>query len=255
MTMADDSWNDPLPRLAPEVRAFAHEQFVLGEDLRRLAAVRRAGAAEAVIFYAARILEVLAAAALHAVPLPPTANLFGNLDLLERYNLIPTATRYGAHALRREGNAVRHVGRPVTGDDADLSVGFTHVVLRWYFCTYPPGPKLRAITDGDAAVDRANDFRELLAALGEEAADVAALADRYLADDLGRFSRTPVLPAVLAERLLDHADYPRARAVLDRAGRTWPDDLRLHQLDGLHLSRTGRLDEAIGRLEALDKSS
>jgi tetratricopeptide (TPR) repeat protein len=253
--MGDDSWDDPLRRLAPEVRAFSHERFVLGDDLQRLAAVRKAGAPEAVILYAARILEVLAAAALHAVRLPPTANLFGNLDLLERYNLIPAATRHGAHALRRQGNAVRHVGRLVTHDDADLSVGFTHVVLRWYFCTHPRGPKLRALTDKGFAIDSDGDYRELLAALGHDDADVAALADRYLADDLGRFARTPVLPAVLVERLLDRNDGPRARSVLDRASRIWPEDLRLRQLDGLHLSRSGWLDEAIERLETLEKSS
>jgi tetratricopeptide (TPR) repeat protein len=255
--MSDDFWDDPLPRLAPEIRAFAHEQFVLGDDLDRLASVRGVGAVEAVIFYSARILEVLAAAALHSVHLPPTANLFGNLDLLERYNLIPTATRHGAHALRRQGNAVRHIDRTVTPHDADLSVGFTHVVLYWYFCSYPPGPRLRSLshTATETAFPEHGDFREILAALGHDDADVAVLTDRYLDNGLGRFDRTPVLPAVLAERLLERGDFSHARAVLDTAARSFPEDLRLRQLDGLHLSRTGRLDEAIDRLEALDKSS
>jgi tetratricopeptide (TPR) repeat protein len=255
--MPADLWDDPLPQLAPEIRAFVHQQFVLGDDLHRLTAVRRVGAVEAVIFYSARILEVLAAAALHSVRLPPTANLFGNLDLLERYNLIPAATRHGAHALRRQGNAVRHIGRAVTSHDADLSVGFTHVVLHWYFCAYPPGPKLRSIshTETKLVLPTEGDFREILSALGHDDADVAALAERYLARELGRFGRTPVLPAVLAERLLDRCDHSRARAVLDAAGRSFPEDLRLRQLDGLCLSRTGRLDEAIERMEALDKVS
>jgi tetratricopeptide (TPR) repeat protein len=255
--MADDFWDDPLPRLAPEVRGFAHEQFLLRDDLHRLAAVRRAGAVEAVIFYAARILEVLAASALRTVRLPPTANLFGNLDLLEQYNLIPAATRYGAHALRRQGNAVRHIGRSVTVDDADLSVGFAHVVLQWYFCTYPPGPQLRSLGDAGTVSTLTSDcdFRGLLAALGHNEADIAALTDLFLADELGRFARTPVLPAVLAERLLDFGDLTRARSVLDLAGRTFPDDLRLGQLDGLYLSRTGQLQAAIERLEALSDLS
>ncbi len=69
-----------------------------GSDLRSLVEVRRAAAWEAVVFYAARILEVLTAEALEAVELPADPNSFHNLDLLQQYNLIPTTTRYWAHA-------------------------------------------------------------------------------------------------------------------------------------------------------------
>jgi tetratricopeptide (TPR) repeat protein len=228
----------------------------LANDLRQLLTVRQIGASEAVIFYAARILEVLSAAALHAVNMPPTANLFGNLDLLERYNLIPAATRYGAHALRRQGNEVRHVGRVVTLADADIAIGFVQVVLHWFFCALPHGHKLPALTaDGmPLGVSRVGDFHALLAALGHDDADVARLADQILAVGDITFKQTPVIAAVLAERLLDRKEFPRAWLVLEQAARAFPDDVRLRQLTGLYLSRTGRLDEAIQCLEALDRT-
>ncbi len=254
--MTDDAWDDLHPRLAPEVREFTRAQFLLSNDLRRLLDVRRTGAAEATIFYAARILEVLAVEALHAVKLPPVSSLFGNLDLLERYNLLPAATRYGAHALRRQGNEVRHVDRVVTATDADLAVGFVQVVLHWFFCALPPGPKLPALTSDrrPLGVSREGDLHEVLTAMGHDDADVVALADRCLASGPASFIQTPVVPAVLAERLLDRKEHARAWAVLDQAGRIFPDDLRLRQLTGLYLSRTGRLDEAVECLEALDKA-
>ena len=50
----------PLSRLMPEVLTFATPSFELRNDLERLLDVREAGANEAVIFYASRILEALA---------------------------------------------------------------------------------------------------------------------------------------------------------------------------------------------------
>jgi tetratricopeptide (TPR) repeat protein len=253
--MADDPWDDLCSRLAPEVRTFARAQFELAHDLRRLLDVRRVGAAEAAIFYAARILEVLAGAALHAVNMPPTSNLFGNLDLLERYNLIPAAARYGAHALRRQGNEVRHLGRAATSADAELAIGFAQVVLHWFFCALPLGHQLPALTDDGLplGMSRDEDFQDLLAALGHDGADVVKLADRCLAAGEAAFTWTPIIPAILVERLLDRKECGRAWAVLEQAGRVFPDDLRLRQLMGLYFSRTGRLDEAVRCLEALDK--
>ena len=116
--------SSPLERLVPEVREYETDQFHLGEDLEHLARVHQAGAPEAVIFYCARILDVLAAAALDAVLLEPSPNVFSNLDTLQQYNLIPTATRYWAHALRRTGNRVRHILGRVKPADAELAVLF-----------------------------------------------------------------------------------------------------------------------------------
>jgi tetratricopeptide (TPR) repeat protein len=64
--------------------------------------------------------------------------------------------------------------------------------------------------------------------------------------------RSPALPAALAEQLLEQRRNADARKVLDVAQSRFQHDLRLRQLEGLCLSREGRLDEAQAILEALD---
>src|SRR5437016_2116293 len=93
-----------LKRLMPAVAEYETEHFHLHEDLEHLDRVRRVGAPEAAVLYCARILEALAMAALRTVGLEPSPNVFSNLDTLQQYNLLPTATCYWAHALRRTGN-------------------------------------------------------------------------------------------------------------------------------------------------------
>ena len=150
--MENHPQDDVLSRLAPEVRDYALPHFVLGDDLRSLIEVGRAAAWEAVVLYAARILEVLTAEALVAVELPANPNSFHNLDLLEQYNLMPTTTRYWAHALRRLGNDVRHIDRRITGDDAELAIGFVERVLHWFFCGFAHGQRLPSLTkDGSGS--------------------------------------------------------------------------------------------------------
>ena len=194
---------------------------MLNHDLQCLAQVRGAGATEATIFYAARILEMLAAAALDALNLPASRNLFANLNVLERYNLIPTATRYRAHALRRQGNDVRHICRAITFTDADLAIGFVQVVLHWFFCHFPMGPRLAALGDKQLSIDQElapASHETLLAALGSDDADVDAWAELCLASGDTMLTYTPVVPAVLVERLLDREDY----AHMGRSRKGWP---------------------------------
>src|SRR5437764_15081333 len=99
--MTTAAWSTYLERLDPAVAGWSTPQFVLRDNLERLGRVHGVDAPEATIFYAARILEALAAAALGTVGLEPSSNVFSNLDALQQFNLIPTSTRYWAHALRR----------------------------------------------------------------------------------------------------------------------------------------------------------
>src|SRR5262245_24268811 len=117
--MTQASLEGVLARLAAAVHNYRTDQFNLAEDLDRLERVRHVTAPEAVVLYCARILEALAACALRAMSLEPSTKVFSNLDTLQQYNLIPAATRCWAHALRRAGNAARHVLRRIGDDDAE----------------------------------------------------------------------------------------------------------------------------------------
>src|SRR5438105_957992 len=134
--MTADPADHPVAALAPEVQDYATGSFSLRDDLDRLHRVRRAEAPEAAVLYCARILEVLAAAALEAVELPAGPNVFDNLDALQQYNLIQATTLSWAHALRRLGNVVRHIQRRVELEDVDLSVLFVERWLEWFFCRF-----------------------------------------------------------------------------------------------------------------------
>jgi tetratricopeptide (TPR) repeat protein len=255
--MADSSWSDPLPRLVPEVQRYASAQFVLINDLTHLLQAQRADIPEAVILYAARILEVLSAQALQALGLPAGTNPFGNLVLLQQYNLLPTVTGYWAHALRRLGNAVRHIHRVMTGHDADLAAASAERVLHWFFCTLPCGSKLPALTRDREPLGAGRD-RDLLTMLGlldREETDLGALAEQYLAGRHLSFFQTPVVPAVLAEKLLDRKEHAHAGRVLAKAIQGFGEDLRLRQLLALYWSRVGDVEEAVRCLETLHASA
>jgi tetratricopeptide (TPR) repeat protein len=63
---------------------------------------------------------------------------------------------------------------------------------------------------------------------------------------------SPILAAVLAEKLLDSDRSAEAQVVLSAALEVFPDDIRLRQLQGLLWSRAGRLEEACSWLEAIE---
>src|ERR1700722_19081904 len=148
MTPAPGAPEEPtaVERLDPAVLDYTSDHFHLADDLRHLDRVQKAGAPEGTIFYSARILEVLAADAVKIAGLPSSAVVLSNLILLEQFSLIPTTTRYWAHALRRLGNTVRHLHRRVTADDANVALEFTERVVRWFFCRLDDGRRLAKIT-------------------------------------------------------------------------------------------------------------
>lgn len=251
--MAKSPSGNPLARLVPEVLQFTSSPFVLRDDLTSLLKVHRARVPEAVIFYGARILEVLTAVALQSVQLPADANPFGNLDLLQQYDLISTATRYWAHALRRLGNDVRHIQRQVVVEEADLAVSFVEDLLGWFFCRLPHGLRLPALTqDGKplGASGRVN-LQAMIALLDQEDADTAALLELWGEGRNRLFLKTPALAAVLAEKLLDCQQPQQALLVLESARKTFGEDQRLCQLLGLYWSRTGELSRAVALLEPI----
>jgi tetratricopeptide (TPR) repeat protein len=251
--MTDDPKPCPLDRLVPAVAGYATDWFQLADDLDRLERVRRVGALEAVVLYCARVLESLAADAVATVDLQPSPNVFANLDTLECLNLIPTATRYWAHALRRLGNQVRHIRCRVAAEDVELGVLFLERWLDWFFRGFRYGLRLEALTL-DAmplSLSAHAESGKLLQLLETDEADLAAVAERMDPKLGGELPITPTLPAVLAERLMDRGEHKVAEALLEAALKRFPDDFRLRQLQGLYFSRTGRLQEAVAWLKPL----
>ncbi len=236
------------------VLEYTSAHFKLGDDLRHLDRVQQVGAPEGTIFYRARILEVLAADALKVAGLPASAVVLSNLILLEQFSLIPTTTRYWAHALRRLGNAVRHLHRRVTPNDANVALEFTERLLQWFFCRFDDGRRLSRITADGGPVwhDTNPGLHALMEAFDAPRFDPLVVAERIEATEV--LMMTPALPAVLAEILLDHDECVAAEAVLCRALTLFPTDVRLQQLMGLYHSRTGNLDAGLSFLEPLYES-
>jgi tetratricopeptide (TPR) repeat protein len=251
--MTWDPPHSPLERLVPAVAEYATEQFHLQEDLERLDKVRRVDAPEAVILYCARILEALAAAALRTLKLEPSPNVFANLDALQQYNLLPTATRHWAHALRRAGNLVRHIRSRVRPGDAELAVLFVERWLDWFFRSFRYGHQLPSLTrDGEPlGLSASASLRALLGALEDLDRNLPTVLQHVQAGLSGDLLQTPALPAALAEMLLDSGRYADARTVLAAALKVFPDDLRLRLFLGLYWSRTGNLEESLHWLEPL----
>jgi tetratricopeptide (TPR) repeat protein len=239
-------------RLRPPVLNYVAGPFQLRDDLERLTRVRRAAAPEAVVLYCARILEALAADALRTVSLEPSANVFSNLDTLQQYNLMPTTTRYWAHALRRTGNQVRHVLERIEQQDAELALLFTERWLQWFFHDFRHGLQENLTHDGEPLdLGSRAKLRQLLAALENLDEHFAAVLAQAKPSRRGEFLSAPALPAVLAEMLLDRAKTGEASKVLKAALRKFPDNLRLLQLWGLYWSRTGDYGKALECLEPL----
>ena len=242
-------------RLAPKAARFATENFVLPEELERLQKVDGVGATEATVFYAARILEVLSADALRRVGLKPDDNVFANLVLLETFNLLPIATRSWSHALRRLGNQARHIQARIGPDDAVSARLFVERCLHWFFCVFRHGdclPRL-ATDDGPLLVDTSEGLVGLLQAVEAWAFDPAAPPPGAWLDDDRVCHGSGVLPALIAEILIERDDAALAGRVLDRALQRFPHHPRLCQLKGLSLKRNSQLDDAREWLEPLQR--
>lgn len=242
-----------LHRLSPEVTAFTRTPFSLKDDLERLDKVARARAPEAAILYCSRILEALTGAALDAAGLPSVMQVAADLDTLHAFSLTPTATHYWAHSLRRAGNDARHIRRRLEPGDADLALVFLDRWLHWFFCHFRrPAVLLHLTTDARSLWSVHPELHGWVLALeaaGFPAPEVLTLAAAGGASPV--WLHSPALPAALAERLLDHNRSGDAWHVIEAALHKFPRDLRLHQLKGLYLSRTGRPKEAVAVLEPL----
>jgi tetratricopeptide (TPR) repeat protein len=245
ISLLDDSLQNLIAqRLISEVAGYTSEGYTLASDLVRLQGVRSIGATEATIFYSARILEVLSAAAVQMAGLIPSASAFANLETLCQFNLVPRSTMYWANGLRRLGNDVRHILRHTDPADADLAALFAARWIEWFFCYFRLGGKLLKVTvDGAPLLVGGNpQLPSLLAAIDAEDFDPAAWLPKNGNEPPYMIAGT--VAAVIADLLLDRGEYDQAFAVLDPARQRFPDDLRLQQLAVLAWKRKGDLAKA-----------
>ena len=233
--------------LHPTVVAHADpdSDYALGPDLDELGRVRAVGADVAAVLLAARILEATARDALRST-VAPGPQLADNLDLLTRYGGLPGAAKVWADRLRWLGNDARHANRPLGPADADAAFVILLRWLRWRFCEAPAGPRLSAMTAANVPLDA------LLPAATAGLFDALDRAELTGGDLLARLDLTPnprnlvlltpVVPAVVAERLIGRGLLGEADRVLAAARRAFPMDLRLAQLAALSFAR--RFDQS-----------
>jgi tetratricopeptide (TPR) repeat protein len=251
---------DPTPRLIDafdtRVTTFTTASFSLAEDLDWLDRLRVLRAPVATILHGARILEVLAREALATSQLTaPNDGLNDALRLLLGYHLLSKETFALLDRLRDLGNKARHATRKVNFDDAEQGYAIVLRGMHWYFCEFPDGPGLKCLSVHNQPLDVLLPANVALLLTMLESRD---LDKRGFLDTLGLHRPhcplllSPVLAAVLVERLLDGGRTDEAQTVLNAARERFADDIRLRQLQGLLWSRAGRLEDACAWLEAIE---
>lgn len=245
-----DQW---FAQITPAVAAFRSGCFELGSDLRRLRAVRDDEAVEATVFYAARILDALAADALARVRIEPSPNVFSNLVTLQQYSLLTTGAIYSTHPLRRLGNAARHIQEELTAKHAEISLALAERVLEWFFIELSVGPQIDGLGRTARSISLAGD---------------AALANTLsTAENVGRtwpdgwaelrqqqgtaIAELAQAAAIVAEIWLDRDKIDAARDLLADALAKNADDLRLQQLMLLVASRMHEFEAAREQIDRL----
>lgn len=242
-------------RLRSEVLEFATGGLHMGEELVAAARVYDARAVAASVLCCARIAEATTAFAVAEIGLRASVSVLSNLGSLTDLGLLPRRTAQLANAIRMLSNDARHVRRRLIERDADAAMAFVEPLIRWFFCSFPLGPRLPAITrDGESmALCADGELSRLAAEISDTDRDIGDLAARLLDVRLHRLLRAPAVGALLAEALLDRGPdhHALALAILQRGIEECPHDVRLRQLTGLYWSRQGQLRKALEWLEPL----
>ena len=240
----------------PRVTAFRTAAFSLAEDLDWLDRLRAMQAPVGVILHGTRILEVLSRQAREQIGLTDDNDRLNHcLVQLMDYDCLSRDTYRLLDRLRDLGNKARHALRKVSLTDAEQGYAIALRGLHWYFCEFPKGPGLPCLSIHNQPLD---------ALLPESVASLLAMLESAEIDKHGFLATlrldvrhcpvlaSPVLAAVLVERLLDSKRADEAQVVLTAALARFADDVRLRQLQGLLWSRAGRLAEACAWLEAIE---
>ncbi len=251
--------------LRNEVLRHKLKDSTLEGDLSSLNKVYAAGAAEAVVFYCARILEAILKDS-HLLffgedtnPRSKKLNLADIEQKLFDYNLLKQNRYYWAKGLRLLGNDVRHTLRRIKPEEADCALVFLEFILVWYFCEFPIGPRQNTIYKGQARVERAGgnllpDLAWTLDSSRLNPQKLKVIFGPQEQDYFKKFSANFTFPLLLIDIFIaisDHASASRLIEGLASYAYKQKGALRdrFFQLHGLLLSREERLDEAMQLLE------
>ncbi len=239
-----------IDRLAPEVLGAGVGALRLEVDLARLEQVARVDAPDAIVFYGARVLEVVASLAASAATGEATGNVFSNLVRLDEIGMIAAPRLILLNALRRLGNDVRHAHRAATTEEAEMAVCLLERALDWYFVRAPVGPRLTTIARASEAPLQGCALLEVVKTL--EAGEPSSIRRAWVGSD-GLVLRSPFFVSLVAERwiAMGGSHVADALAILDRGLEKHEGDGRLRQLRGWALRLLGRVEESVAELEAL----
>lgn len=225
------------------------ENFCLQTDLEQLTKVAQVKATEAMVFYCGRILEATSNYCVIQLGDKAKSNVFANIEYINDFNLLDENTRHWAHALRRLANQFRHILKPTEENDGDISVILLDMWMSWLLNNSQLISK-----DSQPYTPISNQQQQLLYQFNSLRSWLEhKQLDRLLDENTKDYLRQPVFASVICEELINQQNYSTANDFLTEALHEHPNDLRLQQLIGLLLSRTGKLKEAESNLRRLLK--
>lgn len=223
--------------------------FELIKDIEQLKKVVEVNAIEAVVFYTGRILEATSTFCVTQLGEKAKSNVFANIEYINDYNLLDSTTRHWAHALRRLANQFRHILKPTEEHDGHIAIILLDAWLDWL------------VNNSHLVDSKTKPFSLLENNQNDMVEQFHWISEWLLHKDLSKIEinnessllRQPVFASVICEELIDKKEIVKASKFLKTALNHHPDDLRLNQLQGLLLSRTGRLKQAEQLLRKLLK--
>lgn len=243
--------------LNPEILKYRSKHYRLENDVRNLDRVIAVDAHEAVIFYCARILEVLLRDAYGLLlDYGRPKKTVEMAAFLSKYNLLPKTTLYWTTGLRLLGNDVRHIKRRISKEEAQLSLLFLEFYLKWYFCDFQLNKikqptiyrQSRSLTS--TTNPRIIDLTWDLEKKNFNPDSLAVVFGRHAEDFVNEFSKNPTYPILLIDIFLALGDHPSAKRMIDLVdSKNNGNQQRYTELKGLYFSRTGDLDGALEVLE------
>jgi len=125
-------WSIGLLGVSESIQKIAIGQSILIEQLTKIDKLREQDMTEAIVFYAARIVEDLVRQALIKSNLQQGDALDINLNLLYQWGKIDEGSLAVGHMLRRLGNEVRHLQRSILVSEEPTIVGLLQIWVEWF---------------------------------------------------------------------------------------------------------------------------
>jgi hypothetical protein len=234
---------------SPNSSPLNSDNFIMDSDLAQLKKVASVNAIEAMVFYTGRVLEATSNYCVNQLGEKAKSNVFANIEYINDYNLLDQITRHWAHALRRLANQFRHILKPTEDDDGRIAIILLDSWLDWLVNRSHLVDKQTNSFDliGDSQDNFLKQFQWINQWL--EHKDFSLISEQQQLI----LQKQPVFASVICEELINRKEIETVDSFIRGALEFHPADLRLNQLKGLLLSRTGELDKAENLLRRLLK--